>query len=194
MTSQLSILNPTPNVLPGPKLLHELVATQSKGGVPAIEHTLHDGSKQAISYHELRLQSDRLASQLRSIRSASTIANNERFIVPLYIEQCPDLYVAQLAILKAGGAFCPIALDAPEDRIRFILQDIEASILLTTSQLSKRLPVLDSVNVTCVDDDMSGAGHDNPSFPIDPSQAAYIMCVACPRCEGLKLTIHDQVY
>jgi len=115
------------------------------------------------------------------MRTTGEPAFDSHFFVPLYVEQSPDLYITQLAILKAGGAFCPIALDAPEERLRFILQDVNADILLTTSRLKPRLPTLDKVRVMCVDGDIDVTSPQDSSARIDPSQPAYIMYVDTHR-------------
>jgi amino acid adenylation domain-containing protein len=93
------------------------------------------------------------------------------------VPQCLDLYISQLATLKAGGAFCPIVLDAPEERLRFILKDINASILLTTAAHKSQLPHLEGVRILAVDeqDSSSSNEHNEPNVTISPQDAAYIM-------------------
>ncbi|RXG44662.1 hypothetical protein VDGE_30478 [Verticillium dahliae] len=61
------------------------------------------------------------------------------FIVPVLVPQSTQLYIALLAILKAGGAFCPLNLDAPPERIKFILQDVGARVVLTTPELASKV-------------------------------------------------------
>ena len=176
MAKQLAILNAEPVFLPGPKLLHELVAQGQPAAAVAIEHCSHDGTIEGLSYADLDLRSTALAHEILSARHTSTLYNNgERFIVPVYASQSLELYICQLAILKAGGAFCPVALDVPEERLRFILQDVEATVLLTTSDLRSRLPDLDGMAVVVAD----STGHSRDSHVplplVQPTQAAYIM-------------------
>ena len=174
-TTQLSIVNPTPKTLPGPGLLHHLVARESRNSNSAIEYTSTDGNSRSLSYEQLHLQSDTLASRIKASRTADGRATGERYIVPLYIEQCTKLYVSQLAVLKAGAAFCPIALDAPVERIRFILQDVQADLILTTSRLKPTLPDLDDVQIVCVDENLPESAFEGTLPTIDSSWPAYIM-------------------
>ncbi|KAJ4164938.1 hypothetical protein LMH87_006591 [Akanthomyces muscarius] len=55
---------------------------------------------------------------------------NGQRIVPLYLPGCPQLYAGYMGIMKAGGAFCPLPLDAPAERVQVILEDIEAPVVL----------------------------------------------------------------
>lgn len=172
--ARLSILNPDPQVLSGPELLHELLADHANSNAIAIDYESSDGHRQQVSYAELHARSDALAFRITGFRQSS------RFIVPLYIPQSPELYIAELAVLKAGAAFCPVALDMPDDRLRFILTDVDATILLTTTSVNTRLPSLDGVEILKIDDTVS---HDLPPsadvsiYNSVPSRndAAYIM-------------------
>lgn len=60
--------------------------------------------------------------------------------MPVLISQSLDLFVSLLAILKAGAAFCPISLDAPPDRIKFIIEDLGAKLFITTTEHQSQLP------------------------------------------------------
>ena len=176
MADQLAILNAEPVALPGPQLLHELVAQKHLGAVTAIEHCSHDGTVERLTYGDLDVRSSALAHEILSVRQASkTSTDGQRFIVPVYATQCLELYICQLAILKAGGAFCPIALDTPEERLRFILQDVKATVFLTTSDLRSTLPELNGVMVFNADRTTLHHKSDMLLPFVQPSQAAYIM-------------------
>ncbi|KAM0279736.1 hypothetical protein ACHAQH_004427 [Verticillium albo-atrum] len=54
-----------------------------------------------------------------------------------------------LAILKAGGAFCPLNLDAPPERIKFILKDVNARVVLSTPDLASKIPA-DELGVSLI--------------------------------------------
>ncbi|KAK5697898.1 NRPS protein [Elasticomyces elasticus] len=171
----LSILNPNPQSLPGPTLLHDLIAQSAQEDSLAIDFERYDGVREQLTYADLHNRSNALSSWLMAQRKATATQATARFIVPLYIPQSADLYTAQLAVLKAGGAFCPITLDVPEERLRFILEDISATLILTTSELSQQLPMLDTVEQVLVDS-IDHDGFTSPSdILIQPSQAAYIM-------------------
>ena len=49
-----------------------------------------------------------------------------------------DLLVAVLAVWKAGGAYVPLDPDYPADRVRFMLEDSGAKVLLTQTPLRER--------------------------------------------------------
>lgn len=174
MAVTLSISNPHPQQLPGPHLLHELVPRQGHNGAAAIEHTADDGSTTSLSYDEFHSRSDALAKLIRS-SLPQTSSSSGHLIIPILIPQCPDLYISQLAILKAGGAFCPIVLDVPEERLRFILQDVNARVLLTTAAFKPRLPDLEGVKILAVDDDSSDIGTSGLDVSITGQDPAYIM-------------------
>lgn len=175
METQMSILNPHPQKLPGPSLLHHLVRNDISDDIPALDYLDENGERHYTTYRELHGASDVLARRLRTLRDHSGHLSTERFIVPIFIGQCPDLYVAQLAILKAGGAFCPITLDVPEERLRFILEDTSATVLVTTSKLIERLPQLDNVSVVLADESLENEVCDPVSVNIEQSMPAYIM-------------------
>jgi amino acid adenylation domain-containing protein len=175
METQMSILNPHPQKLSGPSLLHHLVRDDISDDIPALDYLDENGERHYTTYRELHGASDVLARRLRTLRDHSGHLPTERFIVPIFIGQCPDLYVAQLAILKAGGAFCPITLDVPEERLRFILEDTSATVLVTTSKLSERLPQLDNVSVVLADESLENEVCDPVSVSIEQSMPAYIM-------------------
>jgi ferricrocin synthase len=171
----LSILNPVPQKLPGPSLVHDLVARNVPVDRTAIEYLAPGGNIQSYTYAELHEQSDHLARCLRQISSSSPQSAGGPIIVPLLIDQCPELYIGELAVLKAGGAFCPLPIDAPAERIRFICQDVQAKVVLTLNRLRVRLPKIDSTTIIAVDDERSDVNDIPLPANISPSQTAYIM-------------------
>ncbi|ATY64016.1 nonribosomal siderophore peptide synthase [Cordyceps militaris] len=129
----LSVLNPSPARASGPTLLHSLVRTPGEN--LALEH-LCEGKITKFSYKALHDASDALASQI----ALACDSVQGQLIVPVLLQQSPDLYIALLAILKAGGAFCPLNLDAPAERVQFILKDVGAKVVITSPELSSRIP------------------------------------------------------
>ncbi|KAJ5368803.1 Nonribosomal peptide synthase sidC [Penicillium cataractarum] len=151
MEMELSISNPSPCTLPGPQLLHELALSGAHDGNHAIEFLTADGNVRCLSYRALDRVSSKMAAE---INAASKLDAEEprKFVVPVLVPQSLELYIAQLAILKAGGAFCPLNIDAPLDRIEFILQDVAASVVITQSGLATRIPQKENLAVITVDE------------------------------------------
>ncbi|KAK4495598.1 hypothetical protein PRZ48_012866 [Zasmidium cellare] len=174
METGLSISNPHPRRLPGPELLHELVPRDHQEGVAAVEHAVEDGSIISLGYGELHEKAEALARRIAEVVKRCQ-HQRDRFIVPILIPQSLDLYISQLASLKAGGAFCPIVLDAPEERLRFILQDTGASVLLTTTSFQPQLPTFDGIEIIAVDDGHQTTDSEPLNRHIRPQDAAYVM-------------------
>ncbi|KAK8018967.1 gramicidin S synthetase 1 [Apiospora marii] len=155
----LSFNNPNPRQLAGPRFLHELLPHQGiSGGEPALDYSDKDGRQSTLSYGELHRRSGRLAARiahdLQHGSEQSRGSGGTPLVVPVMIPQSPELYLSILAILKCGGAFCPLNLDAPSERVGFILGDVKASIVLTTRALAPSIQPRDGVacKVLCVDE------------------------------------------
>ncbi|AIU82000.1 non-ribosomal peptide synthetase [Bacillus velezensis] len=83
-----------------------------------------------LTYAELDQYTDRLAVWLRQkgVRKES--------MVGVLAERSPEMVVSVLAVLKAGGAYVPLDPDYPEDRLRYMLEDCGACLLLAQPGLS----------------------------------------------------------
>ncbi|KAF3797679.1 Hydroxamate-type ferrichrome siderophore peptide synthetase [Colletotrichum gloeosporioides] len=173
---KLSILNPHPQRVPGPHLLHELVHFSSDDSIPAIHSLDAQGRESTWSYSQLHRSADVLAARISAV--AKIRPKDEEFVVPLLVPQCPQLYISMLAILKAGGAFCPLNLDAPPERVRFILQDVAAKVVIVSRELATKIPQDDQERtILIVDED---AVEDSPVPKISesetiPQRLAYVM-------------------
>ena len=176
MDNRLSILNPYPKKISGPGLLHHLVADRCcHNDQPAIEYLSPDGVTDCLTYQQLHQRAESLARKIESEWTRCAPSQPFRFIVPIFIQQCPDLYISQLAALKAGAAFCPISLDVPEERLRFILGDVKAKVLLTTTSLRDKLPKLKGISIISVDEARIDIDCTDEFVNIDPSHPAYVM-------------------
>ncbi|GAM88067.1 nonribosomal peptide synthetase [Dothideomycetidae sp. 11243] len=179
----LSILNPFPKPIPGPSLLHDLIADSSTKAT-ALECYDHNGIVLELSYQQLHDRSSALADILSIQRNSSTAR-----IIPLLVPQCAALYISQIAILKAGAAFCPLTLDVPEERLKFILSDISASLVVTVPELQHKFDCIPNLRLIILDvkgdlqkissadvvDEAPKNVHMSPRFPCDPGDPAYIM-------------------
>ncbi|MER7754513.1 amino acid adenylation domain-containing protein [Kitasatospora sp. NPDC097643] len=78
-----------------------------------------------LSYRELDLRSDRLAAALR----ARGVGGEQ--VVPVCLERGPDLVVAWLGVLKAGGAFLPLDPTYPARRLAQLVEGCGARVAIT---------------------------------------------------------------
>ncbi|WP_051240371.1 non-ribosomal peptide synthetase [Paenibacillus alvei] len=90
--------------------------------------------EQRISYGELNERANQLA---RVLRQDGVHADD---IVGLMIDRSLDMLIGVLAVMKAGGAYLPIDPDYPEERIRYMLQDSGAKLLVLPGRLRDRVP------------------------------------------------------
>lgn len=77
------------------------------------------------TYRELNEQANQLAWYLHE-----TVKGNNK-VIGIMIERSSELIISLLAILKSGHTYLPIDPDYPEDRIRYMLEQSQATMILT---------------------------------------------------------------
>lgn len=118
--------NRTSVPFPSTECLHQLFEIQALRTPAAC--ALEQGGKR-ISYGELNATANQLAHYLRS----SGVRSNDR--VAICLGSCPDFLISVLAVLKAGGACVPLDPSYPEQRRKFMLEDVQARALLTLPEI-----------------------------------------------------------
>src|SRR4051794_15628675 len=96
-----------------PATLPDLFAEQVRRTPDAVAVVFEDV---ALTYAELDVRANRLAHAL-AVRGAGP----ER-VVALAVPRSAELIVAELAVLKAGGAYLPLDLHPPAERVPLILE------------------------------------------------------------------------
>ncbi|MFE6055026.1 amino acid adenylation domain-containing protein [Kitasatospora sp. NPDC056446] len=159
--------NDTTGPFPADRGLPELFAEQVR---LAPDRTAVLAGGERISYAELDERANRLAHRLL----AEGVTTESR--VGLLLDRSVHAVVSILAVLKAGAVYVPLHAAYPEDRVRLVLADVGARVLLTDRAMAERAAATD-VPVLVVDDPATTAGlpaHD-PGCRPDPRQLAYIM-------------------
>ncbi|MBO4207991.1 non-ribosomal peptide synthetase [Micromonospora echinofusca] len=153
--------------LPAPALLTDLLDAQARRTPDAVAVV---AGPDTLGYAALHTRANRLAHRLR-----------ERGVGPetpvaVCVPRRPDLVVALLAVLKAGGVLAPLDPDHPPARLAFQLADSRAAVVLTTHDLRERFAAHDQVTVVPVDEPDRQPGPDTPP-PTDlhPEHAAYLL-------------------
>lgn len=88
---------------------------------------------QQISYAELDVRSAEIAQAI----TAQGVKRGD--VVPIVLPRGIEAVCAILGVLKAGAAFCVTDPNYPDERIRFILEDTQAALVLNES--SSPLPL-----------------------------------------------------
>ncbi len=146
--------------------IHELVEAQAARTPSAIALVADD---RTVTYVELDRASNRLAHHLR----ARGIGAESR--VAVCLERGADLVVALLGTLKAGGAYVPMDPAYPRERLRFMVEDCGARLLLTQESLLAALP---EAEVVCLDRDRDAIAREPSTAPesaVRPENPAYVI-------------------
>lgn len=109
-------------------ILHGQFEAQAKATPSRLALTFYsslDSPPTNLSYAEL----DSLANGLAHLLREENVD-----VIPLCIERSVDLYVAVLAVLKAGSAWCPIDLTSPVERRTSLIARTESKVLLTNTE------------------------------------------------------------
>jgi amino acid adenylation domain-containing protein/thioester reductase-like protein len=94
---------------------------------------------QELSYAALNRRADRLAAHLKrsGIRSEEPIG--------ILLDPSLNQIVSQLAVIRAGGSCLPLDPGAPDDRLEFMLADLDARTVITTAAWEHRVGARDRV-------------------------------------------------
>ncbi len=128
------------------------------------------GSGENLSYRELDRRSNQLAHHLVQL------GVGHETLVGVSMERSPELFVAVLAILKAGGCYVPVDPDYPSQRIRAVLEDTAVALLLTRTRWLEVLPA-HAIEVLCLDRDWPTIACQPATRLVSPAAAASLCYV-----------------
>jgi amino acid adenylation domain-containing protein len=160
--------NETARDYPLHQCLHELFEAQA-GRTPGAVAVVTDD--QSFKYSELNGWANQVARHLRDLG----VGPDAR--VAILLERSIEMVVGLLGILKAGGAYVPLDPDYPDERLRFMLDDCGATVLLTDARLVQTLPEC-SARVVCLDasnEDISRQSTENLDQGVSPDNLAYVI-------------------
>ncbi|RMH08750.1 MAG: amino acid adenylation domain-containing protein [Nitrospirae bacterium] len=90
--------------------------------------------EERVSYRQLNQRANQVAHYLRNAGVSSEA------LVGILLDRSVNLVVALLGVLKAGGAYVPLDPSYPAERVRFMLEDAQVSVLLTQETFIQSIP------------------------------------------------------
>ncbi len=160
--------NDTQADYPQDRCIHQLFEEQVQRTPDAVAVVFEN---QQLTYHQLNCRANQLAHYLQSLGVGADV------LVGLCVERSLEMVVGLLGILKAGGAYVPLDPEYPTERLSFMLEDVQASVLLTQQQLLEKLPQ-HQAQVVCLDTDwqlISQSSQDNPITAVQATNLAYVI-------------------
>ncbi|BAY23182.1 amino acid adenylation domain-containing protein [Calothrix sp. NIES-2100] len=124
-----------------------------------------------LTYQELNSRSNKLAQYLQKLGVSSET------LVGISISQSIEMIIGLLGILKAGGAYLPLDPSYPQERLKFMLEDAQVSILLTQENLIKHFQGF-SNQIISIDKDwefITQEKEDNCKSDLNSDNLAYVI-------------------
>lgn len=148
--------------------LHHVIEQQASDFPEAQAVCSNDGN---LTYSELNSMANALASHLISI------GVHPESIVPFCFEKSMFAVVATLAVLKAGGACAALDPHYPSQRLRKVIDDCKAKVILSSSSEAEKLKLL-GLHVVTVDAalfDTIQPSENTLVSTVQPSNAAFVV-------------------
>ncbi|MFY1636502.1 amino acid adenylation domain-containing protein [Solwaraspora sp. WMMB335] len=122
--------------------VHELVVqiAAQRPDTAAVVTPAGTGGTAAVPTHARRLDYATLERRSRYLaHRLRRLGVRDGAVVALCLDKSPELVVAVLAVLRAGGAYLPLDADYPAERLTYMLRNAGASLVLTDGAARDRL-------------------------------------------------------
>jgi amino acid adenylation domain-containing protein len=147
-------------------LLHQLFEVQA-ARAPEAEAVVAGEAR--LTYGELNARANRLAHRLRRLG----VGPEDR--VGICLRRSERMIVGLLAVLKAGGAYVPLDPTYPRERLKGILDDSAARVVIGEEATAPRLAGEAGERWLAVDADLANESAENPRPVAGPSNLAYLI-------------------
>jgi amino acid adenylation domain-containing protein len=127
--------------------------------------------EEQLTYAALNERANQLAHHLH------TLGVGPESLVGLFLPRSIEMVVALLGILKAGAAYLPLDPQYPQERLRFMLEDANVQVLLTSPALSSALPAHQAqvLQLTPHSEQFRTHSGENPQCTISAENLAYVI-------------------
>jgi amino acid adenylation domain-containing protein len=145
--------------------VHEGVAAQAAKTPDAVAVIF---GRESLTYRDLMVRARRLARRLRALGVGPDVP------VGLFLERSLDMMVAVLGVLEAGGACLPLDPGYPAERLRIMLEDAHAPVLVTHAPLAGKVPP-GAGNAVRVDEPEAEEEGPLPPSGVTPDHLCYVI-------------------
>jgi amino acid adenylation domain-containing protein len=147
------------------KCIHHLFEEQVEKTPDAIALVF---GKEHLTYRELNINANQIAHFLKNF------GMEPGMLVGICAEPSAKMIAGLLGILKAGGIYVPLDPNYPEERLAFMMEDANLSVLLTQGCLRDNT----KTRVVCLDsnwDTVESSSTINPDTPLSQNDLAYLI-------------------
>lgn len=176
--------NNTKRDFPDNEYVHQRIEKQS--AIRPNDTAVVFGDKQ-YSFSEINSRANQLAHYLR------VLGVGPDALVGICLERSAEMVVAILGILKAGGAYVPLDPTYPKERLAFMLEDMQAPVLITQQGLIGHLAAPQSTELIILDqeqDQISRFSSENLISRVNEDNLAYVIYTSgsTGRPKGVMIT------
>ena len=122
-----------------------------------------------MTYKELNKRANQLAHYLSNQGVA------QESLVGICMDRSMEMIIGLLGILKAGGAYVPIDPKYPQERIKYIINDAQAKVVITHSEHKELIAGAKDIDCVLLEEVPENSSCDNLNLSIDAGNLTYIM-------------------
>ncbi|MDY7077386.1 MAG: amino acid adenylation domain-containing protein [Chloroflexota bacterium] len=152
--------------------LFEVQAARTPGAVAVAMPAASGEAREQLAYGELNRRANQLARYLQKLGVGPGI------LVGISVERSLEMAVGLLGILKAGGAYLPLDPDYQPERLAFMVEDSQVSVLLTQFHLADRLHATRNTQHVYLDTDWTSIAQEldgKLESGVTPDDLAYVI-------------------
>ncbi|MFC3891188.1 amino acid adenylation domain-containing protein [Lentzea rhizosphaerae] len=146
--------------------VHEQVAEVARRTPDAPAVVAHDG---VLTYRELDERANRLAHHLIALGA------RRGTVVGVCTDRDSSSILALLAVLKSGAAYLPVDTTYPPERLRYMLADAGAPVVVTQRRFAHLVESSDAAKVVLDAEVVDGGPVSAPAVTTHPRDAAYVI-------------------
>ncbi len=177
---QRAVVNNTATPTPD-QCLHELVAASVARypNAPAIIDT-----HRTLTYQELSLAANQLGQSLKQLtlkqltkEPPKSLRDHNQTLIAIIMEKGWEQIVAVLGTLISGAAYVPIDPTTPKERLLYLLDNSQATVILTQSWVKEQQSFPEHIPQICLDTDQLGDDAAKALLPVEQTldDLAYVI-------------------